>query len=204
MSNVVPNDSDYSCLSTVRPLGPNTCAIADISSTASHFCKPYAPPMKPKLTFLASCLPPATITLPLPSLTSCNSLGMGQPCDSGFRVAFLDAVSVTVHHLDRLILICKCTCTISLWQLSLVPILSWHRGHCRAFRSLVSHSVLLQLRRRCAIRLTKRTRRLCPCHVVVALPSHCTSNFIGFTERKLRTHPPHSVAMIKGHLDQTS
>ncbi|KAI2498399.1 hypothetical protein MHU86_16096 [Fragilaria crotonensis] len=56
----------------------------------------------------------------VPALSHVSLLSIGQLCDSGCHVTF-DAVSVTVHHHERLLLTGERTPATGLWHLSLVP-----------------------------------------------------------------------------------
>ncbi|KAI2506705.1 Reverse transcriptase (RNA-dependent DNA polymerase) [Fragilaria crotonensis] len=147
----------------------------------------------------------------VPALSHVSLLSMGQLCDSGCRVTF-DAVSVTVHHHERLLLTGERTPATGLWHLSLVP----PDVACTARAEELPLSAACPLPcSTCAsvVQSATPSELVAFAHAALFSPSLSTlhgalergflPNFLGLTARKLRTHPPPSVAMVKGHLDQT-
>ena len=154
---------------------------------------------------------------------------MGQLCDSGCRVTF-DAISFTVKYNSQMILTGTRTpaCGISVWShvrrlryLSLVPPAA---AACMAAGTsnflLPPAAMPMAPLPPCASCIATTVNSATPgelvafAHAALFPPSLSTlhgalarnflpSNFLGLTTRYLTKHPPPSVAMIKGHLDQT-
>ena len=130
----------------------------------------------------------------VPALQAGSLLSMGQLCDAGCVVTF-DATTVRVHRNSELLLLGTRTPTTGLWHLNIAaadpPI------HHQSFSTVASatpadlvafaHAALFSP----ALSTLKR-----------ALDLGFQPHFMGLTAKSLATHPPTSVAMIKGHMDQ--
>ena len=147
-------------------------------------------------------LPPAARHIHIvPDLASSSLLSIGQLCDAGCYVAF-NATTVTVSHNDTIVLTGHRTPATRLWHLTLptplpAPAPSPTPAPASAHAAIGSatpaelvafaHAALFSP----ALSTLKR-----------ALDKGFLTNFPGLTPTLLRKHPPRSVAMVKGHLDQ--
>ena len=135
----------------------------------------------------------------VPALHTASLLSMGQLCDAGCTVTF-DATTVQVHRNTALLLAGVRTPATGLWHLSLVappstpcePDLlhqSYSAVHSATPADLVAfaHASLFSP----ALSTLK-----------LALERGYLPNFMGLTAKELSAHPPTSVAMVKGHMDQ--
>jgi len=134
----------------------------------------------------------------VPALTTASLLSMGQLCDAGCRVTF-DAKSVNVHLDDNLLLSGVRTPTTGLWHLSLLPPApplppllhqSFAAVHSATPAELVAfaHAALFSP--------TLSTLKQ-------ALERGYLTAFPGLSAKTLAKYPPNSIAMHKGHLDQS-
>jgi hypothetical protein len=140
----------------------------------------------------------------VPNLKTSSLLLMGQLCDAGCVVTF-DATSVSVHLENDRILAGVRTPGTGLWHLSLVQ-----PAHVPAapapFPPLLHQSYS-------AVQSATPAELVAFAHATLFSPALSTlqtaldrgflPSFAGLTSKTLRKHPPQSVAMIKGHLDQT-
>ncbi|KAI2490112.1 Reverse transcriptase (RNA-dependent DNA polymerase) [Fragilaria crotonensis] len=143
----------------------------------------------------------------VPALRTASLLSMAQLCDAGCTVTF-DAVSVIVRLHDRSILHGVRTLDTGLWHLSLVqpnpdpyvpapPVAPPPITDCS----------------NAAIQSATPAELVAFAHAALFSPALSTlqkaidngylPNFLGLTALGLRKYPPASVAMIKGHLDQS-
>jgi hypothetical protein len=146
----------------------------------------------------------------VPALKSASLLSMGQLCDAGCTVTF-DATSVTVF-LDKKQILCGGrNRETGLWHLSLVP----DGNHTQpALNELDTQSVVAPLLHRsfAAIQSATTADLVAFAHAALFSPVLSTlkkalergyvSHFMGLTAQSLNKHPPASVPMIKGHMDQ--
>jgi hypothetical protein len=199
---------------------PHQLAIADTGSTA-HFGTINAPVinLRPSLNpisirnpngtimtstheadlldIMPTMLPPAARRIHIiPELASASLISMGQFCDAGFSVAFT-ATTVTVSINDTIVLTGHRTPDTLLWQFPLpTPTPS----------PPVNHSALATIGSATPAELVAFAHAalfspaLSTLHL--ALSKGFITNFPGITPTLLRKHPPRSIAMIKGHLDQ--
>ena len=147
-------------------------------------------------------LPPATRRVHIvPALNATSLLLMGQLCDAGCVVTF-DAKTVTVKLNDERILDGVRTPTTGLWQLSMVkptlspplPLLLHH--HSFAAVQSATPAELVTFAHASLFSPALST-------LDAALARGFLPTFLGLTTKTLRRHPPTSIAMIKGHLDQS-
>ncbi|KAI2513563.1 Reverse transcriptase (RNA-dependent DNA polymerase) [Fragilaria crotonensis] len=198
-------------------LPPSVPAIADTGSTA-HFCTIDAPVInrRPTSCPISIHTPGGTILtstheaeldlpfLPLaarhvhivPSLATASLLSIGQLCDAGC-VAEFTATTLTVTFQHTIVLTGTRTLATRLWHVQLPA----------ASPSRVDHSAFS------AIGSATPAQLVAFAHAALFSPALSTldqalakgylTNFPGLTRELLRKHPPHSPAMIKGHLDQS-
>ena len=202
-------------------------AIADSGSTA-HFCTVSAAVInkRPTTRPIGIANPNGTImystheaeldlpSLPLaarrvhivPALRTSSLLSMAQLCDAGCTVTF-DATSVIVRLHHRSILNGVRTPDTGLWHLSLVQPRLDHRVPSPLAPPPVVHSA------HSAIHSATPAELVAFAHAALFSPALSTlkqaldngflPNFLGLTVVGLRKYPPASVAMVKGHLDQS-
>ena len=140
----------------------------------------------------------------VPALQTASLLSMGQLCDAGCIVTF-DSKSVAVHRNDELILDGIRTPATGLWHLSLVKTTLDIAPATSPPPMLLHHSFA-------AIHSATPAELVAFAHASLFSPALSTlttalkrgylPNFMGLTAKALRKYPPHSVAMVKGHLDQ--
>jgi hypothetical protein len=141
----------------------------------------------------------------VPALHTSSLLSMGQLCDAGCIVTF-DATSVTVHLANERILEGIRTPETGLWQLSIVPT--------SPPPPLLQQSTPLLLHQSfSAVHSATPSELVAFAHATLFSPALSTldtalsrgylPHFIGLTAKTLRKYPPPSVAMVKGHLDQS-
>jgi len=191
-----------------------TAAIADTGSTA-HFCTIDAPVInaRPATTPITIRNPDGAImvsthvaeldlpNLPdaarhvhlVPALAGASLISIGQLCDSGCSVT-LDATSIHIAYDNKVVLAGTRTPTTRLWHLDLNP------------SSPVSHES------HAAVGSATPAEIVAFMHAALFSPALSTldlafskgylPNLPGLTQKLLRKHPPHSIPMIKGHLDQ--
>ena len=135
---------------------------------------------------------------------------MGQLCDAGCVVTF-DAMSVTVTLHNKVILNGIRTPATGLWHLSMVqPSLPPALPSPPTVAPTISPPLLHQSY--AAMHSATPSELVAFAHATLFSPALSTlkqaldrgylPNFVGLTAKALTKHPPHSVAMIKGHLDQ--
>ena len=132
---------------------------------------------------------------------------MGQLCDAGCIVTF-DAKSVAVHRNNELLLDGVRTPDTGLWHLSLVKA---SLETTAASPATIPPPMLLH-QSFAAIQSATPAELVAFAHAALFSPALSTlttalkrgflPNFMGLTAKSLRKYPPHSVAMVKGHLDQ--
>ena len=146
----------------------------------------------------------------VPALTTASLLSMGQLCDAGCQVTF-DATTVKVYHHDRLLLAGDRAHATGLWHLSLVPAQVPPEA---AYRSTHSMPLSIPVPCSCAAAQSATPDELVAfAHASLFSPALSTlhtalqrgylPHFLGLTPKTLSKYPPQSVAMIKGHLDQS-
>ena len=143
----------------------------------------------------------------VPALSTHSLLSMGQLCDSGCTVTFT-ASDVHVHLADRLLLSGSRTPDTGLWHLSLIapdpPRIP--QDSITTASTLLHHSYA-------AVQSATPTELVAFAHAALFSPALSTlktaldrgylPHFMGLTTKAVTKHPPQSVAMIKGHLDQS-
>jgi hypothetical protein len=212
----------------LSPVPPDSIAIADSGSTA-HFCSVSAAVInrRPTTRPIGIANPNGTImysthvaeldlpSLPLaarqvhivPALTTSSLLSMGQLCDAGCLVTF-DATSVTVHLDNERILEGARMPDTGLWHLSMVqPSLATNANKPVTPLPPLSH------RSYAAVHSATPAELVAFAHATLFSPVLSTlkqaldrgflPNFMDLTAKALNKYPPTSVAMVKGHLDQT-
>ncbi|KAI2496640.1 hypothetical protein MHU86_17843 [Fragilaria crotonensis] len=146
-------------------------------------------------------------------ISSTSLLSMGQLCDAGCRVTF-DAQSVHVHLNNQPLLTGSRDHTTGLWHLGLTadtsdtvpPVISDTTPSPGEPPLLLQHSYA-------ATHSATPAELVAFAHAALFSPALSTltkaldrgylPQCMGLTSQALRKHPPHSVATIKGHLDQT-
>lgn len=213
----------YCSRSPPCPFPPDSRAIADSGSTA-HFCTVTANVINKRLTStpIGIANPNGTVMystheaeldlpgLPLaarrvhivPALTTDSLLSMGQLCDAGCIVTF-DATGVQVRLNNVLLLSGTRTPESGLWHLTLDASAPCVPTSVPA--SLLHHSYA-------ALHSATPAELVAFAHAALFSPALSTlqravacgylPNFMGLTSATLRRHPPTSVPMIKGHMDQ--
>lgn len=141
----------------------------------------------------------------IPALKTASLLSMGQLCDAGCTVTF-DATSVTVQLDDTQLLSGSRDLDTGLWHLSLVvaavpnahdtplvaaPLL--HRSYAATQSATTAELVAFAHAALFSPALST---------LKVALDRGYIAHFMGLTAHSLAKHPPASVPMIKGHMDQ--
>jgi hypothetical protein len=199
-------------------------AIADTGSTA-HFCTNALPVKNKQLattpiairnpngaimysTHTAKLdipgLPPAARRVHIvPALESKSLISMGQLCDAGCTIAFT-ATTVTVHYQEHIVLTGTCTSSTRLWHLasphstlpSEPPSPASPNQEANAAIGSATPKQLVAFTHAALFSPTLST-------LATALDKGYLVNFPGLSFKLLRRHPPHSYAMIKGHLDQS-
>jgi hypothetical protein len=140
-------------------------------------------------------LPKAAHTVHVvPDLASHSLLSIGQLCDAGCIVEYT-ATNVCVRHNDVDVLHGKRTPATQLWHITLPP------------GPKLLHAT------NAAIGSATAPELVAFAHAALFSPALSTPastlekgylpNFPGLSSRTLRSHPPESAAMIKGHLDQS-
>ncbi|KAI2502115.1 hypothetical protein MHU86_12345 [Fragilaria crotonensis] len=148
----------------------------------------------------------------VPALAHVSLLSMGQLCDAGCRVTF-DAVAVTVHLHEHLLLTGTRSLPTGLWHLSLVSPVADASDMPVTANSATAPFLCSSSCSSTTVHSATPSELVAFAHAALFSPALSTlhgaldrgylSAFLGLTSRKLTAHPPHSVAMIKGHLDQT-
>jgi hypothetical protein len=148
----------------------------------------------------------------VPSLSSQSPLSIGQFCDAGCKVAF-DAETVTVSHDNEVLLTGQRTPLTRLWHLD-VPAKSDDASPVAPALLATNHSPRNKIEQANSAIGSATPAELVPfAHATLfspalsalasALAIGCLTDFPGLATKLLLKHPPHSAAMIKGHLDQT-
>jgi len=141
-----------------------------------------------------------------PDLGTTSLLSVGQLCDANCTATFTNT-EVTITHDGNKIITGKCTKDSNLWQVTLnhekqkpstKPDTTMHTieqsahnvNHTQKAAEIVAfaHGALFSP----ALSTLQK-----------ALAKNYINNFPGLTEQTLRQHPPRSIAMVKGHLDQS-
>jgi len=126
----------------------------------------------------------------VPQLATQPLLSIGQLCDAGCDVAFT-ANSITISHDHNVILTGQRTPTTKLWQLDIRPL--DHQAHAAIGSPTMADLVAFAHAAMFSPALST---------LEAALQCGHLPEFAGLTLQCLRQHPPQSIAMIKGHLDQ--
>ena len=131
---------------------------------------------------------------------------MGQLCDAGCTVQF-DATTVTVHRDDALLLSGTRTPPNGLWHMQLTS------PPAPSPPTLASESAPLLHHSFAAVHSATPAELVAFAHAALFSPALSTlkralangylPQFMGLTDKALSKHPPNSVAMVKGHMDQT-
>jgi hypothetical protein len=126
----------------------------------------------------------------VPALQNCSLLSIGQLCDSGYKVIF-DSPTMQVMDGNICVLTGQRNNTNGMWEVEL-PTRDEHAN---------------------AITTQTAAELIAFAHATLFSPALSTLenaltkgyliNFPGLTAKLLRKHPPTSIAMVKGHLDQT-
>jgi hypothetical protein len=122
---------------------------------------------------------------------------MGQWCDAGCTLLF-DATSLQVSVDDKVVLTGTRTPETRLWQVNLQNSISPEAFQQQAYGAIGSASPAELV---AFAHATLFSPALSTLHA--ALKAGYLTNFPGLTTATLRKYPPRSIAMIKGHLDQT-
>ena len=130
----------------------------------------------------------------VPALQAGSLLSMGQLCDAGCVVTF-DATTVRVHRNSELLLTGIRTPATGLWHLTIAasepPI--QHRSFAAVDSATPAELVAFAHAALFSPALSTLKR---------ALDLGFLPHFMGLTAKSLAKHPPTSVAMVKGHMDQ--
>jgi len=137
----------------------------------------------------------------VPALSAFSLVSIGQLCDSGCEVTF-DAKVVTVNHNNHVVLSGKRDTTTGLWHLNLVdptplatlPAPTEHQSHAAVGSATPAELVAFSHAALFSPVLST---------LVTALDRNYLSNFPGLSAQLVRKYPPQSIAMVKGHLDQS-
>jgi hypothetical protein len=150
----------------------------------------------------------------VPALSTASLLSMGQLCDSGCCIVF-DACSVKVYFNDDVILAGERTTATGLWHLSLHPPtpLPAQQLPAPSRAPLVEEPLAHPHFSHAAVTSATPAELVAFGHAALFSPALSTlrvalargyvAHFPGLTTTTLTKHPPHSFAMVKGHLDQT-
>ena len=143
----------------------------------------------------------------VPALHTSSLLSMGQLCDAGCTVTF-DSLSVTVRLQHEVLMHGDRAKDTGLWHLSITPPAhALNTAHVpSAPPPLLHHSFA-------AVQSATPAELVAFAHATLFSPALSTLDtalrrgflpqFMGLTAKSLRKYPPQSVAMVKGHLDQT-
>jgi hypothetical protein len=148
---------------------------------SSHFAELIIPGLPPS----------ARIVHVVPALTTKSLLSIGQLCDAGCSATF-DATTATITYDNEIVLVGTRTDATKLWHLELPS--TEHSANAAigtatpAELEAFGHAALFSP----ALSTLEK-----------ALNNGFITNFPGLTPATLKKHPPHSIAMVKGHLDQT-
>ena len=148
----------------------------------------------------------------VPALQSASLLSMAQLCDAGCQVTF-DATSVRVHLNDALLLTGIRAPATGLWHLNLTAEATETNALAEANELRACTETPLLHHSYAALHSATPAELVTFAHASLFSPALSTlqkalergylPNFMGLTTKSLRQHPPQSVAMVKGHLDQT-
>jgi hypothetical protein len=139
----------------------------------------------------------------IPDLQSRSLLSIAQLCDAGC-VAIFTCMHVNINHQDTCILTGERDPTTNLWHmhvptklapLTSVPDTHVHHNECNSTIGLPKVDDLVAFAHAALFSPVLST-------LEKALQSNFLLNFPGLTTDTLRQHPPHSKAMVMGHLDQ--
>jgi hypothetical protein len=141
----------------------------------------------------------------VPDLASKSLISIGQLCDAGCKVTF-DATDVTVYHDDKIALTGKRTSYTRLWHLD-IP----EKNNANSLSHCDSNDVKYACN--AAIGSATAAELVAFSHAALYSPALSTleqalereflTSFPGLTKKSLRKHPPQSIPMVKGHLDQS-
>ena len=147
----------------------------------------------------------------VPALKSVSLLSMGQLCDAGCCVTF-DARAVSVHLDNRLLLTGTRDIATGLWHLGLLANTASHSTS-ETTSAPISQSPPPVQHSYAALNSATPAELVAFAHASLFSPALSTlqqalqrgylPNFMGLTAQALNKYPPQSVAMVKGHLDQT-
>jgi len=189
-------------------------AIADTGSTA-HFCTIDAPVInvRPAQTPITIRNPDgatmisthiADLDLPhlpdaarhvhiVPALAGASLISIGQLCDAGCAVT-LDSSTINIAYDGQVVLLGTRTPTTRLWQLDLTA--APPASHeCHAAVGSATPAEIVAFMHAALFSPVLSTLDL-------ALSKGYVPHLPGLTQKLLRKHPPRSIPMIKGHLDQ--
>jgi hypothetical protein len=144
-------------------------------------------------------LPPAARHIHIVPDLACTSLiSMGQLCDAGCTIAFT-ATTITVSNNGTIVLTGHRTPLTRLWHFTLPtpsPLPTLPSNYALASIGFATPAEIIAFAHAALFSPALSTLHQ-------ALEKGYLINFPGLTPTLLRKHPPRSIAMIKGHLDQT-
>jgi hypothetical protein len=125
----------------------------------------------------------------IPDLQNCSLLSVGQLCDDGYHVHF-DAAIVRILDGNVCTLTGTCNSTNDMWEIN--ALCTEH------------HAIALGTRTAPELVAFAHATLFSPALSMLenALKHGYLTNFPGLTAQTLRKHPPRSLAMVKGHMDQ--
>jgi len=127
----------------------------------------------------------------VPNLATQPLLSIGQLCDVSCDIAFT-ADQITISHNQAIIMISHHTATSKLWELDICPLVQ----HAHATIGSATPAELVAFAHTAMFSLMLST-------MAATLQCSHLPEFAGVTLKQLQQHPPQSIAMIKGHMDQT-
>ena len=149
----------------------------------------------------------------VPALKTASLLSMGQLCDAGCTVTF-DATSVTVLLGAQQLLAGHRNVATGLWHLSIVPGDELPTASLTPSHEIDTSTIVAPLLHRsfAAVQSATTAELVAFAHAALFSPTLSTlktalergyiAHFMGLTAQSLAKHPPASVPMIKGHMDQ--
>jgi len=130
----------------------------------------------------------------VPQLATQPLLSIRQLCDAGCDVAFTTD-QVTIKHNDVVILQGHCTAITKLWELDIQPVAppTTHKANAAVGSATPAELVAFAHAALFSPALSALAK---------ALQSRHLPEFAGLTLQQLHQHPPQSIAMMQGHMDQ--
>jgi hypothetical protein len=127
----------------------------------------------------------------IPDLQNCSLLSVGQLCDAGYCVHFDAAIVQQILDGDACVLTGTCNAVNGMWEINALP--TTHQANALGIGTAaelvaIAHATLFSP----ALSTLEN-----------ALSHNYLTNFPGLMAPSLCKHPPQSLAMTKGHMDQT-